>query len=103
MHVPDPDRDLGDVPLWFIAQRLAARIVKNTDDTRLVGLDDLRAAIEEAIRREIDLSRVLDERPWADIARDLGVTTQAAQQRYGRPARPRHRQLTSRDPRPNAP
>ena len=84
MAKAEPNRQLEGDPLWYFIERLALRVVRDTDDTDLKGLADIRAAAEEALRRRVRYDRAALGRSWAEIGRDLGVSTQAAQQRYGR-------------------
>lgn len=83
---PDANRLIGEEPLWFVLQRLAVRCTKDTMDTELKALADMRAALERTIHARLVLDRALG-RTWASIAVDLGVSPQAAQQRYGGHAR----------------
>jgi hypothetical protein len=64
--------------------RAAARRVANGDVEGLAGLVALRSEVEAAIGEAITGLRSPQwSYSWADIARVLGTTRQAAQQRYG--------------------
>jgi hypothetical protein len=56
------------------------------DDTpagRLRVLGGIRDAAEEAIAREVHISRILHGMTWKDIGLALGVSAQAVHNRYG--------------------
>ena len=76
--------------------RAYGRRVADADDVDLgdmVGLrDELEAAIADAVRGQ----RERHGRSWADIGRALGITRQAAQQRYT--DTPRDRTTAAPDP-----
>jgi hypothetical protein len=64
--------------------RAAARRVADGDVEGLAGLVALRSEVDAAIAAAIDGLRSPQwSYSWADIARVLGTTRQAAQQRYG--------------------
>lgn len=65
--------------------KAAARRVGDADDVDLAELVKLRGFVDEAITSAITVQRTKWDRSWADIGRSLGITRQAAQQRYGRP------------------
>lgn len=59
-----------------------------TNKARFVHMDlaDLKAeldAINKAIREEVILARLANRQSWAEIGRDLGMSKQAAQQKFG--------------------
>lgn len=64
--------------------RAYGRRVADRDIGALGGLAQLRADVDEATRHAVDSLRVQGY-SWADIGRELGVTRQAAQQKWGRP------------------
>jgi hypothetical protein len=67
--------------------RAAARRVANGDVEGLAGLVALRSEVDAAIAEAIGGLRSPQwSYSWADIARVLGTTRQAAQQRYGAPS-----------------
>lgn len=76
-------------------RRLGVEPVALTDDERLrveelAGLEELRALVREALaglradQREAVWLRVVDELPYADVARRLGVSEQTARARVSR-------------------
>lgn len=66
------------------AIRAHGRRVGAADPEELAELVAMRATLEEAIATAVDGLRAAPrEASWAEIARALGVTRQAAQQRYG--------------------
>lgn len=83
MESPDPDRVLQGIALYVILDKVAARLVADTGGSQLSALADIRAASEQAIKLQVTRERVMG-RSWADVGGDLGVSPQAAQQRYGR-------------------
>ena len=59
-------------------------------------LDDLREAIRERDQVELTITEIVaaarrEGHSWATIAQMIGVTRQAAQQRYGKPLEEPHR------------
>jgi hypothetical protein len=67
--------------------RAAARRVADGDVEGLAGLVALRSEVDAAIAEAIGGLRSPQwSYSWADIARVLGTTRQAAQQRYGAPS-----------------
>lgn len=66
--------------------RAHGRRVAAADDVDLVELVELRDVLEQAIADAVTGQREQLGRSWADIARGLGTSRQAAQQRYGKPA-----------------
>lgn len=59
------------------------------DDEAAVDLKTIRARTLQAREIEDELREIISRlrsrfAPWEDIAQELGVTRQAAQQRYGR-------------------
>lgn len=64
--------------------RAHGRRVIDGDDADLAELAELRTVVEEAIAVAIAGQRERWDRSWAEIARGLGTTRQAAQMRYGR-------------------
>lgn len=67
--------------------RAYGRRVGDADDVDLADMLTIRAAVDAAIAEAVTGQRERYGRSWADIARGLGVTRQAAQMRYGRRAR----------------
>lgn len=63
--------------------RAYGRRVGEADDVDLAEMVELRAVLEEAIAAAVTRQRVEFGRSWADIARGLGTTRQAAHERYG--------------------
>lgn len=61
-----------------------ARRVGDADDIDLAELAKLRECLDDAITEAVTVQRVKWDRSWADIGRSLGISRQAAQQRYGR-------------------
>lgn len=62
--------------------RAAAKRVGEGDEPELAQLADLRAELDMAIGHAITAQRA-NGRSWADIGFALGISRQAAQQRYG--------------------
>jgi hypothetical protein len=65
--------------------RAAGRRVAEADEFELAELVAIRDELDEAIIAAIAGQRSYG-RSWADIGDALGITRQAAQQRYSRPA-----------------
>lgn len=63
--------------------RAYARRVAVADPAALAELVELRTAVDEAIGAAVDGLRA-EGFSWAEIGRDLGLTRQGAQQRFGR-------------------
>lgn len=66
--------------------RAGGRRVAVADDVDLADLVALRDELEEAIADAVRGQRQNLDRSWAEVARGLGTTRQAAQMRYGRQA-----------------
>ena len=64
--------------------RAYGKRVGNADDVDLSQMLALRDEVEAAITTAVTLQRDNWGRSWAEIGRGLGITRQAAQQRYGR-------------------
>jgi hypothetical protein len=64
--------------------RAYGKRVGNADDVDLSQMLALRDEVEAAIATAVTLQRTEWNRSWAEIGRGLGITRQAAQQRYGR-------------------
>lgn len=64
--------------------RACARRVADGDDVDLADMIELRDEVEAAIASAVAGQRELHGASWADVARGLGTTRQAAQMRYGR-------------------
>lgn len=64
--------------------RAYGRRVADADDVDLAEMVELRDLLETAIAEAVAGQRERHGRSWADVARGLGVTRQAAQMRYGR-------------------
>lgn len=64
--------------------RAYGRRVADADDVDLAQMLELRAELETAISAAVAGQRERHGRSWAEIARGLGVTRQAAQMRYGK-------------------
>lgn len=62
--------------------------VGDADEVDLAEMLRIRGVFDEAIRTAVQGQRA-QERSWAEIARGLGTTRQAAQMRYGSPAQHR--------------
>lgn len=83
------DRKTVEMPEWFAFMRrmvrATSRRVGDRDIEALAGLAFLRDEVDAAM-----VAAVADLQAhgysWADIGRVLGITRQAAQQRYGRRA-----------------
>lgn len=60
------------------------RRVADADPEDLADLVALRETLEEAIAHAVEGQRSRWGRSWAEVARGLGTTRQAAQMRYGR-------------------
>lgn len=56
--------------------------VADADDVDLAEMVQLRDVLEQAIADAVRGQRDLHGRSWADVAKPLGVTRQAAQMRY---------------------
>ena len=63
--------------------RAAGRRVAEADEVELAELADLRAELDSVIDTAVASWRARGE-SWATVGAALGVTKQAAQQRYGR-------------------
>lgn len=63
--------------------RAAGRRVGDADEVELAQLAALRDDLDTAIRTAVRLQRGLHKRSWTEIAKGLGTTRQAAQQRFG--------------------
>lgn len=64
--------------------RAYARRVADADDVDLAQMLQVRAELDDAIAAAVAGQRERHGRSWAEVARGLGVTRQAAQMRYGR-------------------
>lgn len=64
--------------------RAYGRRVADADEVDLAEMAELRQLLDEVIGDTIQEMRAKHDRPWSYIARGLGTTKQAAQQRYGR-------------------
>jgi len=64
--------------------RAYGRRVADRDIAALGGLAQLREEVDVATRNAVAALRTQGY-SWADIGRELGVTKQAAQQKWGRP------------------
>lgn len=62
--------------------RAYGRRVADADDVDLAEMVQLRDELEEAIALAVRGQRELHGASWADVARGLGTTRQAAQMRY---------------------
>ena len=60
--------------------------VGEADDVDLAEMLKLRDEVEVAIATAVRLQRANLDRSWSDIGRSLGISRQAAQQRYGQPS-----------------
>lgn len=67
--------------------RAYARRVADADDVDLAEMLRVRDEMEQAVRDAVRGQRERHGRSWADIARGLGTTRQAAQMRFGDSAR----------------
>jgi hypothetical protein len=83
-QIPDPDRVLEGVAFREALDRLARRAVRESGGTTLRALADLRAAVEYCIAVEARRSRASAAKlTWREVGHELGVSAQAAHQRYG--------------------
>lgn len=57
--------------------------VGNADDVDLAEMVKLRDAVDDAIQTAVEMQRASWGRSWTDIGRALGITRQAARQRFG--------------------
>ncbi|MEJ7633262.1 hypothetical protein [Aeromicrobium sp.] len=64
--------------------RAYGRRVADADEVDLAQLVGLRDELESAITAAVQGQRERHGRSWADVARGLGTTRQAAQMRHGR-------------------
>lgn len=62
--------------------RAYSRRVADGDEIELRELVELREVVEQAIADAVRGQREQHGRSWADVAKGLGVTRQAAQMRY---------------------
>lgn len=67
--------------------RAAGRRVADADDVDLADMAKLRDELDAAIAAAVTGQRAKHGRSWADVARPFGITKQAAQQRWGKPAK----------------
>ena len=79
---PDPRRELQGVGLTYVVGEIAARLSRETGDDELQCARDLHAAIDRWIGSRVTLAQVQGA-TWKQIAERLGVSAQAAQQKYG--------------------
>lgn len=82
-RTPVPRSPFCDQLLRAAARRTAEFGQEDTQTGRLRVLCGIRDAAEEAIAREVRVSRVLHGMSWKDIGLALGVTAQAVHNRYG--------------------
>lgn len=61
-----------------------AKRLADSDPSDLADAVQLQAQLDQAIGAAVAQLRATHGFSWAEIARELGVTRQAAQQRYGR-------------------
>ncbi|SMQ73447.1 hypothetical protein [Agreia sp. VKM Ac-1783] len=64
--------------------RAGGRRVAQADEPELAALMSLRAELDDAIVTAVTGQRAELERSWAWVGSALGITRQAAQQRYGK-------------------
>ena len=64
--------------------RAAGRRVADADELEMAALLELRDELETAVRLAVLGQRATLGRSWAWVGSALGITRQAAQQRYGR-------------------
>lgn len=67
--------------------RAYGKRVGDADDVDLADMLKLRDEVEVAIATAVRMQRARYDRSWSDIGRALGISKQAAQQRYGQPSR----------------
>lgn len=76
---------------WVVRLTLPEDLREVTDDTHpaliVIGLADAASRLDEKLREAVGLCREFDL-TWDTIGRALGVTRQAAQQRFGKRRRP---------------
>lgn len=80
-------REVENDEFLAFSRRILKALGKRVGDGDPVDLAQLVALREEFERVEVEaVSRMRDQHgfSWAEIGRDLGITRQAAQQRYGR-------------------
>jgi hypothetical protein len=65
--------------------KAAGKRVGYSDEYELRMLADAHEAIDEALTHAVVLQRAMGK-SWADIGNALGISRQAAQQRFGMPA-----------------
>lgn len=68
------------------ARQIRAMVRAIDDPEALAEIVALRAELDELIRDRVAELRETDGYSWAELARPLGVTRAAAQQRYGKRA-----------------
>jgi len=79
---PDPRRELQGVELTYVVGGIAARLSRETGDDELQCARDLHAAIDRWVGSRVALAKMQGE-TWKQIGDRLGVSAQAAQQKYG--------------------
>lgn len=90
---PDPDRSLNGNPLWYVLEKLATRLINESGGSMIKAVADIRAATDKVLAGEIKRRTAAGEVTWAEVGRALGVSAQAAHQKYARersPSKQRH-------------
>lgn len=84
------DRKVVEMPEYFaFARRIlraTSRRVADRDIEALAGLQSLRDEIDAEMAKAVDGLRTVEggDYSWSEIGRVLGITRQAAQQRFGK-------------------
>jgi Protein of unknown function (DUF3887) len=99
----DSVMDVGQELHRQLARILAAPVLNNgTDPIELVrAADRIRAGAEALMTAAVQQARQAG-RTWQEIGHVLGVSRQAAFQRYGKPIDPRNGEVMNTDPLPEA-
>lgn len=67
-------------------ERVARRIADRAEYDReaLSGLQQLETAMRRELERAVTVAHTQNQQSWTDIGRELGITRQCAQQRFGK-------------------
>jgi hypothetical protein len=85
-RAPAPRSRFCDLVIKVAVRRIADFEQDETQAGRLRLLGGMRDAAEEAITREVHISRILHGMTWKEIGLALGVSAQAVHNKYGDPA-----------------